>query len=101
MESNIPSATLKAGSTPKLEYVKLVLGQTMTYAHRTQHSGALWHCHYLKAFIHLVTMQSVGFNMINTHWESLNKATNCFKGEAGFVCNYLDYIFDYMIINTY
>jgi hypothetical protein len=100
MESNIPSATLKAGSTPKIEYIKLVLGQATTYTHRTQCNSALWHHRYPKAFVHLATMQSVGFNMMDTHQESLDEVSNHFKGEVGFVWKYLDYIFDYMIINT-
>src|SRR5579872_3528417 len=100
MECNILSPSLKVGSTPEIEYMKCVLSQTAIYAHRTQCSGALWHGHYLKALMHLAKMQSSPQVLIDNNCKDLEGLEDEFLVEKGFVHNTLDFIFDYMIINT-
>jgi len=100
MECNIPSPSLKAGSTPELEYMKHILSQMAIYAHRTQCSSALWHGHYLKALTHLAKMQTSSFNMIDNCCIEMEELKEDFLKEKDFVQGALDFVFDYMIINT-
>src|SRR5579872_5134630 len=100
MECNIPSPSIKAGSTPEIEYIKRVLSQTTTYAHRTQCSAAMWHGRYLKALVHLAKMQSSSFTLINNRHKDLDEVKEEFLEEKDFTCGALDFIFDYMIVNT-
>src|SRR5579872_3869335 len=100
MECNIPPPSIKVGSTLEIEYVKCALSQMAIYAHRTQCSAALWHGHYLKALTHLAKMQSSSFTMIdNCHKES-EEIEEDFLEEKDFIQGALDFIFDYMIVNT-
>src|SRR5579872_5990852 len=92
MECNIPLPSIKAGSTPEIEYIKHVLSQTAIYAHRTQCSAAMWHGHYLKALVHLAKMQSLSFTLIDLEEDFLD--------EKDFTHGALDFVFDSMIVNT-
>src|SRR6201993_192865 len=100
MECNIPSPSIKAGSTPEIEYVKHVLSQTATYAHRTQCSASMWHGHYLKCLVHLAKMQSSAFTLIDNRRKDLDELEEEFLDEKDFTRGALDFIFDYMIVNT-
>ena len=100
MECNIPSPSIKAGSTPEIEYVKRVLLQTATYAHRTQCSGAMWHTRYLKCLVHLAKMQSSAFTLIDNRRKDLEELEEEFLDEKDFTRGALDFVFDYMIVNT-
>src|SRR5579872_3562875 len=73
MECNLPAPSIKTGSTPEIEYVKRVLLQTATYAHRTQCSAAMWHPHYLKCLVHLAKMQSSAFTLIDNRRKDLDE----------------------------
>src|ERR1700757_3259912 len=98
MECNIPSPSIKMGSTPEIEYVKHVLSQTAIYAHRTQCSATMWHGRYLKALTHLAKMQSSSFTMIDNRHKEAEEIEEDFL-EKDFVRGALDFIFDYMIVN--
>src|SRR5579872_4331921 len=100
MECNIPSPSIKAGSTPEIEYVKCVLSQMAIYAHRTQCSAAMWHGHYLKALTHLAKMQSSSFTLIDNHHKEAEEIEEDFLEEKDFVQGALDFIFAFMIANT-
>src|ERR1700757_2866055 len=100
MECNIPSPSIKAGSTPEIEYVKRVLLQTATYAHRTQCSAAMWHGRYLKCLVHLAKMQSSAFTLIDNRRKDLDELEEDFLEEKDFTRGALDFVFDYMIVNT-
>ena len=100
MECNIPSPSIKAGSTPKIEYMKCILSQTAIYAHRTQYSATLWHGRYLKALTHLAKMQSSSFTLIDNHCKESEEIEEDFLKEKDFVRGALNFIFDYMIVNT-
>src|SRR5579872_2614124 len=100
MECNIPSPSIKAGSTPEIEYVKRVLLQTAIYAHRTQCSAAMWHGHYLKCLVHLAKMQSLAFTLIDNRRKDLDELEQDFLDEKDFTRGALDFVFDYMIVNT-
>src|SRR6201993_1339592 len=100
MECNIPSPSIKAGSTPEIEYVKRVLLQTATYAHRTQCSAAMWHPRYLKCLVHLAKMQSSAFTLIDNRRKDLDELEEEFLDEKDFTRGALDFVFDYMIVNT-
>src|SRR5579872_6224223 len=100
MECNIPSPSIKAGSTHEIEYVKCVLSQTAIYAHRTQCSAAMWHAHYLKVLTHLVKMQSSSFTLIDNCRKEAEEIEEGFLEEKDFIQGALDFIFDYMIVNT-
>src|SRR5579872_4715489 len=99
MECNIPSPSIKAGSTPEIEYVKHVLSQMAIYAHRTQCSAAMWHGRYLKCLVHLAKMQSSSFALINNHHKDLDELKEDFLEEKDFTQGALDFVFDYMIVN--
>src|SRR6201993_3392081 len=100
MECNIPLPSIKTGSTPKIEYVKCVLSQTAIYAHRTQCSATMWHGCYLKCLVHLAKMQSSAFTLINNHCKDLDELEEDFLDEKDFTRGGLDFVFDYMIVNT-
>src|ERR1700757_246555 len=100
MECNIPSPSIKASSTPKIEYVKHVLSQMAIYAHRTQCSAAMWHGRYLKCLVHLAKMQSSAFTLIDNHCKDLDELEEDFLDEKDFTLGALDFVFDYMIVNT-
>src|SRR5579872_7463600 len=100
MECNIPSPSIKAGSTPEIEYVKRVLAQTAIYAHRTQCSASMWHSRYLKCLVHLAKMQSSSFHLIDNRRKDLDEIEEEFLEEKDFTRGALDFIFDYMIVNT-
>src|ERR1700757_1553605 len=100
MECNIPSPSIKAGSTPEIEYVKCVLSQTAIYAHRTQCSASMWHGHYLKCLVHLAKMQSSAFTLIDNRRKDLDELEEDFLDEKDFTRGALDFVFDYMIVNT-
>src|SRR5579872_3400964 len=99
MECNIPSPSIKAGSTPEIEYVKHVLLQTATYAHRTQCSAAMWHGRYLKCLVHLARMQSSAFTLIDNCRKDLDELEEDFLDKKDFTRGALDFVFDYMIVN--
>src|SRR5579872_111595 len=99
MECNIPSPSIKAGSTPEIEYVKRVLSQTAIYAHRTQCSAAMWHARYLKCLVHLAKMQSSSFTLIDNCHKDVDELEEEFLDEKDFTRGALDFIFDYMIVN--
>src|SRR5579872_6002712 len=100
MECNILSPSIKVGSTLEIEYMKCVLSQMAVYAHRTQCSDAMWHVHYLKALVHLAKMQPSSFTLINNHRKDMDELEEDFLDEKDFTHGALDFIFDYMIINT-
>src|SRR5579872_396628 len=100
MECNIPLPSIKAGSTPEIEYMKCVLSQMATYAHRTQCSTAMWHVCYLKALVHLAKMQSSSFTLIDNRRKDLDELEEDFLDEKDFTQGALDFVFDYMIVNT-
>src|SRR5579872_125170 len=100
MECNIPAPSIKTGSTPEIEYVKRVLLQTATYAHRTQCSAAMWHPRYLKCLVHLAKMQSSAFTLIDNRCKDLDELEEEFLDEKDFVRGALDFVFDFMIANT-
>src|SRR5579872_3237235 len=100
MECNIPSPSIKAGSTPEIEYIKHVLSQTAIYAHRTQCSAAMWHGRYLKCLVHLAKMQSSAFTLIDNRRKDLDELEEEFLDEKDFTRGALDFVFDYMIVNT-
>src|SRR5579872_5982852 len=100
MECNIPSPSIKAGSTPEIEYMKHVLSQMAIYAHRTQCSAAMWYGCYLKALTHLAKMQSSSFTLIDNCCKEVEEIEEDFLEEKDFVRGALDFIFDYMIVNT-
>src|SRR5579872_7087826 len=100
MECNIPSPSIKVGSTPEIEYMKRILSQMAIYAHRTQCSAALWHRCYLKALTHLAKMQSSSFTMIDNHCKDAEEMEEDFLTEKDFVQGALDFVFDYMIVDT-
>src|SRR5579872_3230613 len=100
MECNIPSPSIKTGSTPEIEYVKRVLSQTAIYAHRTQCSATIWHGHYLKCLVHLAKMQSSAFTLIDNRRKDLDELEEDFLDEKYFTRGVLDFVFDYMIVNT-
>jgi hypothetical protein len=85
MECNIPARSIKAGSTPEIEYVKHVLSQTAIYAHRTQCSASMWHGHYLKALTHLAKMQSSSFTMLDSCHVDIEEIEEDFLTEKAFV----------------
>src|ERR1700757_4649496 len=100
MECNIPSPSIKAGSTPEIEYIKCVLSQTGIYAHRIQCSAAMWHGRYLKCLVHLAKMQSSAFTLIDNRRKDLDELEEDFLDEKDFTRGALDFVFDYMIVNT-
>src|SRR5579872_3422896 len=100
MECSIPSPSIKVGSTPEIEYVKCVLSQMAIYAHRTQCSAAMWHGRYLKCLVHLAKMQSSAFTLIDNRRKDLDELEEEFLDEKDFTRGALDFIFDYMIVNT-
>src|SRR5579872_3838155 len=100
MECNIPLPSIKAGSTPEIEYMKCVLLQTAIYAHRTQCSATMWHGRYLKCLVHLAKMQSSAFTLIDNRRKDLDELKEDFLDEKDFTRGALDFIFDYMIVNT-
>src|SRR5579872_2471884 len=100
MECNIPSPSIKAGSTPEIEYVKRVLSQMAIYAHRTRCSAAMWHGCYLKCLVHLAKMQSSAFTLIDNCRKDLDELEEEFLDEKDFIRGALDFVFDFMIANT-
>jgi hypothetical protein len=100
MECNIPSPSIKTGSTPEIEYVKRVLSQTAVYAHRTQCSASMWHGRYLKCLVHLAKMQSSASTLIDNRRKDLEELEEEFLDEKDFTRGALDFVFDFMIVNT-
>src|SRR5579872_3926245 len=100
MECNIPSPSIKAGSTPEIEYVKRVLSQMAVYAHQTQCSTSMWHGRYLKCLVHLAKMQSSAFTLIDSRRKDLDELEEEFLDEKDFIWGALDFVFDFMIVNT-
>src|SRR5579872_3869808 len=70
------------------------------YVHRTQCSATMWHGHYLKCLVHLARMQSSAFTLIDNCCKDLDELEEDFLDEKDFTRGALDFVFDYMIVNT-